>query len=519
MKKLVIIVYIIINIFALANTINDDIEISDMKLSEVVAILSKISGRNIIAENQYKDMLINAYFSAGTSVDEILRSIAKSNGLIVEQSNNVTMLNSKTQSSNGKIVGRVLDYHTKTPIKGATIEVKGAKIKTVTDTFGTYIIDSIPKEVYIIKISSDGYQNKAEIISVDKRINNSVVYLNSDQLDKNTNDAVIENDFLIMEDGMFYTKSFNLLNGKYEDLKKILKELYGENIKISGSEENNQLIILGDKDIILSASKVIQNFDVRPKQVRIESEILDVSNNLFEELGFDWAFGTNRRKQNNDFQLDILNGVKSIVSGSLFGSGLNIVRQFADGASLLSFSISMLEANNDIIISSVPTITIESGKSGEFKVSEEVVIGERKSRQKDDDSTYNVVEPIFKEAGLIMKVKPIVTDNDEMILDISLELSDFKFKQNLSDNSVNSGTFNSSGGSKIGRSINTRVRVKNGETILIGGLKKSSKNNSVSKVPVVSEIPIVGNLFKKTSKKFETSDMYIKITATIEDSI
>ncbi|EHI78900.1 hypothetical protein HMPREF9093_00836 [Fusobacterium sp. oral taxon 370 str. F0437] len=94
---------------------------------------------------------------------------------------------------------------------------------------------------------------------------------------------------------------------------------------------------------------------------------------------------------------------------------------------------------------------IASGEEGEFKVTEEVIVGVKTNRENKKDK-YS--EPVFKEAGLIMKVKPFIKDDDYIVLEISLELSDFKFKRNvLNIKDINSGTYNSEGGSKVGTEL------------------------------------------------------------------
>ena len=82
---------------------------------------------------------------------------------------------------------------------------------------------------------------------------------------------------------------------------------------------------------------------------------------------------------------------------------------------------------------------------------------------------------------------------------------------------INSGTYNSEGGSKVGRGLTTKVRVKNGDTILLGGLKKSIQQNIESKIPILGDIPIISFFFKNTTKKNENSDMYIKLKVEIDE--
>ena len=158
---------------------------------------------------------------------------------------------------------------------------------------------------------------------------------------------------------------------------------------------------------------------------------------------------------------------------------------------------------------------IASGEEGEFKVTEEVIVGVKTQWENKKDK---VSEPVFKEAGLIMKVKPSIKDDDYVILEITLELSDFKFKKNLLNiKEINSGTYNSEGGSRMGRSLTTKVKVKNGDTILLGGLKKTLQHSIENKIPILGDIPIINFFFKNSSKKKENSDMYIKLKVEIEE--
>lgn len=103
---------------------------------------------------------------------------------------------------------------------------------------------------------------------------------------------------------------------------------------------------------------------------------------------------------------------------------------------------------------------------------------------------------------------PYIHQDNSVTLDISLELSDFRYRQT---NQKKDWNFNAQGGSKMGRSLSTRIHVKNKETILIGGLSRSTHRNTENRVPFLSDIPGLGYLFKSESKKDAETDMYIKI--------
>ena len=484
MKKFILIIFLILNTFIFPSALNRDIDIIDMPLHEVLAVLSKETGKNLICSKEAKDIVIDTYFNKGEDVNSVLQFLAESYDLSIKKENNTTifMLQSEKNTKKAKIIGKITSNNI--ALKNAKIELKDLNKVVYTDNSGNFIIDNIPRDVYICKISKKGYEERGEIIDTVKSINGK----------------------------FYYTKTFSLFNVSPDEVSKILHETFGENIKVSTLSKVNKLVVSAERDILENAISIIEDIDKNPKQVKITSQILDISNNLFEELGFDWVYKQNVESQErNSLTAMILN--KAGVNG--VGSTVNIVRQFHNKSDVLSTGINLLEATNDLVVSSVPTLMIASGEEGEFKVTEEVVVG-IKTHREDKKDRYS--EPIFKEAGLIMKVKPFIKDNDYIILEISLELSDFKFKKNvLNLKDINSGTYNSEGGSKVGRGLTTKVRVKNGDTILLGGLKKSIQQNIESKIPILGDIPIISFFFKNTTKKNENSDMYIKLKVEIDE--
>ena len=381
----------------------------------------------------------------------------------------------------------------------------------------TDFIQTIPKmllfsETFINKLA-DKLKNELDFFPAKLRIKNDEFKFFLGKIKLTAELVNMEKSNFYEIDGKFYyTKTFSLFNVSPDEVSRILHETFGENIKVSTLSKVNKLVVSAERDILENAISIIEDIDKNPKQVKISSQILDISNNLFEELGFDWVYRQNVESQERNSLTAIILG-KAGLNG--IGSTVNIVRQFNNKSDVLSTGINLLEATNDLVVSSVPTLMIASGEEGEFKVTEEVIVGVKSHR---DDKKDRYSEPVFKEAGLIMKVKPIIKDNDYIILEISLELSDFKFKRNILNlKDINSGTYNSEGGSKVGRGLTTKVRVKNGDTILLGGLKKSIQQNTESKIPILGDIPIISFFFKNTTKKNENCDMYIKLKVEIDE--
>lgn len=141
-----------------------------------------------------------------------------------------------------------------------------------------------------------------------------------------------------------------------------------------------------------------------------------------------------------------------------------------------------------------------------------VIVGEQ--REEDEDTNKVITTPIFREAGIILRATPTIRKDGWVILKVLIEISNFKLKVNK-DESEESGTYNSEGGSKVGRSIETTIKIKDGETIFIGGLKKATVHNLDSKIPYFGTLPMINFFFKNQNISHEISDIYVKMKVNI----
>ena len=172
---------------------------------------------------------------------------------------------------------------------------------------------------------------------------------------------------------------------------------------------------------------------------------------------------------------------------------------------LTQSGIDALKENGDIKIEAMPVLLILEGSEGELRVTEEVIVGEKKSTIKDTE----YIEPVFAEAGVVFKIKPEIRgfgDSQEIILYIDSEISNFKLSSN----------FNADQGAKQKNKINSIVSFKNGTSVFIGGLKQNVQKDSEKRVPVLSKIPILGSLFRYKRKNKEIRDIYIEIEGEIQ---
>lgn len=503
--------------------LEQELELKNIVLSDALAVISKESRISIIADDKAKDIVLDLFFAKGENFENILDGIAATNNLKISTISEMLILSKRNSNISGEMAlgGKVLIDGYDNGIEGVKITVQKSSSSPVYTTYGgNFVINDLNPGIYVVKFEKAGFLTVGQIINIDKSINTITVSM---ERDKNNSEKVKEEKDInnIMEKTFingeeFYTEKIKLMNISSDDVSNILKNSFGEEVRISSIPKMNIVIIVGKKDSTMSAIKLVKELDKEIQQVRITSQILDVTDNLFETLGFDWLYNNvGSVEKNSGLDISLIGKAALDSAGVSFGSGINLVRQFNNGNDVLGLGINLLQATQDLVISAMPSILVADGEEGEFKITEEVIVGEEK--KENDNTEKTTYTPLFREAGIILKVKPLIKENGTIFLKVMIEVSNFRLKKNEKENMISEGgTYNSEGGSKIGRSIETTVKMRDGETIFIGGLKRAVIQNLDSQVPFLGTLPVINIFFKNQSVKKEITDIYKKLKVDIE---
>lgn len=230
------------------------------------------------------------------------------------------------------------------------------------------------------------------------------------------------------------------------------------------------------------------------EQIIIKALIIDTSSNLFEKLGFNWETIENSEDVN-----------QTGIIGKFLNGEVTFSKIFKNGGNFLGVDFNFLRENGDIKIEAMPTLMIMEGEVGELRVTEEVLIGEKKVTKNDVEHS----EPVFSEAGIVFKIEGEVQNEDgekKILLKIDTEISNFKLTSNYSEKA----------GAKQKNQTKTVILIPNGSSAFIGGLKQNVDKGTVRKVPFLGDIPLIGNLFKYNRNNRENRDIYIEIEASIK---
>ena len=499
--------------------LEQDLELNDMFLSDVLAILSRELDKSIIADEKCKDLKLDLFFSKGERLDNILESICLVNNLKMKKIDDIMIFSKINIPSSGEstLAGKVLVKGYDKGIKNVKVTVNNSMTNPVFTTYGgNFVINDLNPGIYVVKFEKEGFFTEGQLVNIDKNINMVTAVL-----EKNNNSSIKNNSFKenyenssIINGKEVFTKQIQLYNITSEEIRDIITSIYGSSLTVTTIPRFSTLVLTGEEKNISEALKLIKELDKDTKQVRITSQILDITDNLFEELGFDWLYDANASPTKNDLDVGILSNSSITGAGTVFGSTIGLVRQFNGGSDVLKAGINILQSTQDLVISAVPSIVVADREEGQFKIIEEVIVGEEK--RENDNTEKTTYTPLFKEAGIILKVKPTIKENGIVILKIKVEVSNFKLKKS-EDLSDETGTYNSEGGSKVGRSIETTVHMKNGQTIFIGGLKRAIVHNLRSQVPLLGDIPALKIFFRNKSVKKEITDVYVRLKVNIEE--
>lgn len=493
-----------------------ELDVKNVVMADFLTELSREGGITIICEQQLKNEEVDLYFIENTNYETIISSLEKTYNVIREVNDDRIIIYSKKKEKyiGNTLKGKIFDKNRNIPLKNVKIYLDELSEKSVnTNEQGAYTIENIPPGIYMVILEKEGYIKNCDFLEIKKGNTIKNFYLDRDKDKKIT--SINSYGTINKYENNVIIDHIILKNISLDDSLEILNLTYGDEITIAKIPSATGLVLKGNAKIVQSAKDLIDRIDITNKQVRVTAEILDIRDNFLEELGFNWLYKKGKKNEFTDStNIGILNSSTIDSFGIINGSKIELAKTFNNGMEILNLGINLLKGTQDIKVSALPTLLLMNGKEGEFKMVEEVIVGEIQREEGESGNLYST--PLFKEAGIILKVIPEIREDNMVYLKLSLEVSDFKLKmKSKSDETDEDGTFNSKGGSKTSRLVSTHVKLNNEETILIGGLKRTIEQNLKSEVPYLSEIPYLGRLFKSTMNKKEKTDLYIKLKVEI----
>ena len=288
---------------------------------------------------------------------------------------------------------------------------------------------------------------------------------------------------------------------------------------ITIDERTNSLLIRELAENISVIREIVESLDIPVKQVQIEARIVTVTEGNLDELGVRWGVSSTNgsfkvggsiegnyptiQPYNSDDGGDDSSAIDNYLNVNLGATSPNassIAFQVAKLGSdtLLDLELSALQQESKAEIISSPRLITTNKKPAYIEQGTEIPYLE--------SSSSGATSVSFKKAVLSLKVTPQITPDNRLVLDLSVT-------QDRPGQVVKTGT-----GEAVAidtQRIGTQVLVNNGETVVLGGIFQHSVSNTVDKVPVLGDLPLLGALFRRSYENVGKSELLIFVTPKV----
>lgn len=283
----------------------------------------------------------------------------------------------------------------------------------------------------------------------------------------------------------------------------------GEDISITADPATNSLIIFANKNDYLKIKALLEKLDIKRRQVLVEATLLEVGIDDSHQASTSWIVsggGKDGAVLGQSGGSDIISlltnptavqdfSIAAASAGTLsIGDVLTIPTQ--------SLLISALETNSNVNVLSAPTLLTTDNEEAEIVVGENVpFIASTSTTEENLNNTFNQVDR--QDVGITLRLTPQISSDDNVTLKVFTEVSNVK------------ETDPRLGPTTTVRTSETNIIARDGQMIVIGGLMADGVTESERGVPYLEDIPLLGFLFERSTKRFRRTNLLILLTPRI----
>jgi type IV pilus assembly protein PilQ len=280
----------------------------------------------------------------------------------------------------------------------------------------------------------------------------------------------------------------------------------GANVSII--KKTNTLVITDVEENVREIAEMAKKLDLPTGQVKIDARIVETNRDFSQELGIKWGgravknVGTKGDKGTLTLDGSSDGDIVNLPVDPLAATGVFSLGWLSSTAALrqLDIELSALEETGDVKIVSKPSVLVVQNQEAEIFVGEKVPVLEGLEQE-----TFQVSVRL-EDVGTKLRITPQITRDGSIFMLVNVETSEISGKTEIQGQDFDTiGT----------KRANTQVLMKDGETVVIGGLLSTRKEANRGRVPFMSRIPIVGLLFKNKEDISEYRELIIFITPQI----
>ncbi|WP_137972541.1 type II secretion system secretin GspD [Pseudomonas sp. F(2018)] len=287
-----------------------------------------------------------------------------------------------------------------------------------------------------------------------------------------------------------------------------------QNILIRADESLNALVLLAEPDTVATLEEIVRNLDVPRAQVMVEAAIVEISGDISDALGVQWAVDARGGTGG-------LGGVNFGNTGLSVGTVLRAIQEdeipenvtLPDGAIIgigtdhFGALITALSSNSKSNLLSTPSLLTLDNQQAEILVGQNVPF-QTGSYTTDAAGSSNPFTTIEREdIGVTLKVTPHINDGATLRLEVEQEISSIAPSTGVNSQAVDLVTNK--------RSIKSVILADDGQVIVLGGLIQDDVTSTDSKVPLLGDIPLLGRLFRSTKETHIKRNLMVFLRPTV----
>jgi len=292
-----------------------------------------------------------------------------------------------------------------------------------------------------------------------------------------------------------------------ESLKTIVaKQVYSDpqmKPSISANEEINSIIVVGKPAVIADIKKIIDTLDKEKFQVYVQARIININKSNSEKIGMQYGFAAGDVSPSGLYAISANFGSDALTSTALNGvlSFLGNIGSASKSGLALGAALDFLQQNGAAKEISNPSILCVNNKTSSIYVGKTISVASGQTT-----GTAGTTASYKREdVGLTLKIKPRVSSLERVGLEVETILGSVIDPGSATTQPITSK-----------QTVKTEVVLRNGESIIIGGLFKTRKQYSKSKVPLLGDIPLIGEyLFSSNSTDNSTDNLVVVLTPYI----
>ncbi|XSG85963.1 MAG: type II secretion system secretin GspD [Methylohalobius sp. ZOD2] len=279
-------------------------------------------------------------------------------------------------------------------------------------------------------------------------------------------------------------------------------------VRIIADESNNALIVIADQEDYRAIERVINRLDIMPLQVFIDASIIEVTLEDQLQYGLQWFVQNKLPKTNSSIGLtengiNLTDAAKEALL-STFSSGFSYT--FLNSSRDIGVILQALASDNKLNVISAPSLMVLNNHEANIVVGDQISL--RTGSFVNTASSSGVAETFQqRDTGVQLTIKPRVNAGGLVIMELEQTVDDVGAQQ---DNSGNPTI--------LKREIKSTVAVKDGDTLVLGGLIRDRRSQDEQGIPFLHSLPLIGPLFGSTNERFNRTELVVLLTPRVVQS-